>query len=202
MNQGSNGGSRTKGALGLAVGLAVVIAVLGTGVTYFPTATNQGYRPEQPIPFSHKIHVQANKMDCKYCHVAPEYSRHSTIPSLNVCMNCHLVVRPDSPHVKKIQEAFRAGKPIEWVRVHELPDHVYFPHKRHIAAGLDCVECHGDVGNMDVVEQVSPLTMGWCLDCHRGVTTPESVKAWAPHGRDRKLPAGHFAATDCTTCHN
>ncbi len=117
-------------------------------------------------------------------------------------MNCHLVVRADSPHIKKVQEAFRSGKAIEWVRVHELPDHVLFPHKRHLAAGLDCVNCHGDIGSMDVVEQVSPLTMGWCLDCHRGVTTPPAVKAWAEHGRDSKLPAGHFAATDCTTCHN
>jgi hypothetical protein len=137
----------------LGVGLSITVGILALGglAWVFPTASNQDYAPEQPIPFSHKLHAGDYKMDCKYCHSGAERSRHSTIPSLNVCMNCHLVVRPDSPYVQQIQKAFRENKPIEWVRVHELPDYVYFSHKRHLSKGLVCENCHGDVKNMTKV---------------------------------------------------
>lgn len=186
----------------LGVGLSITVGILALGglAWVFPTASNQDYAPEQPIPFSHKLHAGDYKMDCKYCHSGAERSRHSTIPSLNVCMNCHLVVRPDSPYVQQIQKAFRENKPIEWVRVHELPDYVYFSHKRHLSKGLVCENCHGDVKNMTKVKQFSPLTMGWCMDCHRGTTTPKNVLANIYPGE--KNPHGPAAPTNCSTCHN
>ncbi len=186
--------------LGAALALPLILIVL-LGVAYvFPTASNQGYAPEQPIPFSHKLHAGDNKIACQYCHAGVEKSRHATIPSLNVCMNCHSVVKTDSPWIQKVQQAYKDGKPIEWVRVHELPDYVYFPHKRHVKAGVSCETCHGDVKNMSRIEQFSPLTMGWCMECHRGQTTPKSVlRSFYPNEKD---PHGPVAPTQCSTCHN
>ncbi len=175
--------------------LVFVLVALTLG-SIFPNASNQGYAPEQPIPFSHKIHAGINKISCTYCHTGAEKSRHATIPALSVCMNCHTVVKLESPHVQNLRKHYEQNLPIEWIRVHELPDYVYFPHKRHIAAGLACETCHGDVKRMDRIEQYSPLTMGWCLDCHRGVTTPKHVVA-------RLNPRGkQVAPINCTTCHN
>ncbi len=186
--------------LGVGLSLVLVVLVLGGVAMVFPTASNQGYAPEQPIPFSHKIHADTNKIDCKYCHTGTEVSRHATIPSMNVCMNCHSVVKTDSPYIKQVRAAWDAGKAIEWVRVHELPDFVYFPHKRHVAKGVSCEACHGNVAQMDRVEQFAPLTMGWCMDCHRGVTTPKNVLANVYPGV--KNPHGPVAPVNCNTCHN
>lgn len=182
--------------------LSVIVGmVLILGLTqYYPTASNQGYAPEQPIPFSHKLHAGDNKIPCMYCHSGAEKSRHATIPSLNVCMNCHNVVKTDSPLIQKVRAAYDSGKPIEWVRVHELPDYVYFPHKRHVAKGVSCEACHGNVKEMDRVEQKGALTMGWCMECHRGQTTPKEVlKTVYPH---MKNPQGPVAPVSCNTCHN
>ncbi len=177
---------------------ALTLGIVGL-VSVYPTATNQGYAPEQPIPFSHKVHAGENKIACLYCHSGAEKSRHATIPSLNVCINCHTVVKADSPHIQKLRQHWLDKKPIEWVRVHELADYVYFPHKRHVAKGVACETCHGDVRTMDKVEQKFTMTMGWCLDCHRGVTTPKHVLAASPQGGD-----GHarVATTQCSACHN
>ena len=192
MTESSSGQMKLAAVVALMIG----VGVIGVGVvTMFPTASNQGYAPEQPIPFSHKLHAGTNKMDCKYCHVHPERSRHSTVPALSVCMNCHTVVKTDSPWIQQIQKAYKEGHAIQWVRVHELPDFVYFPHKRHIAAGLQCENCHGDVKTMDRITQFSPLTMGWCMECHRGQTTPKQIAA--------SFPPGHpVAPVNCNTCHN
>jgi hypothetical protein len=186
----------------LGIGLALL---LGAGavtvlVGFFPTASNQGYAPEQPIPFSHKIHSGDNKIACQYCHSQVERSKHATIPSMNVCMNCHTVVKPDSPHIQKLKAAFAEGKAVEWIRVHELPDYVYFPHKRHVAAGVSCETCHGDVKSMDRVFQHSSLTMGWCMECHRGETAPKNVMAKFYPGM--KNPHGPVAPVNCNTCHH
>lgn len=194
--------SGTQKKLGVALSLALVVLVLGGVAAIFPSASNEGYAPEQPIPFSHKIHAGDNKIDCKYCHTGVEKAKHAGIPSLNVCMNCHTVVKGDSPYIQQIKKAYTEGRPIEWVRIHELPDYVYFPHKRHVAKGVACESCHGDVKKMDRVYQFAPLTMGWCMQCHRGETTPKNVihsmfpDVKDPHGR---LPV---APTDCSTCHN
>ena len=183
-----------------------VLLILGVGgillvslVRFFPTATNQGYAPEQPIPFSHKVHAGSHKIPCLYCHSGVEKSRHATVPGLSVCMNCHSVVKGDSPYIQQMKKAYSDGKPIEWIRVHELPDHVNFPHKRHVAKGVSCETCHGNVKEMDRVEQKKALTMGWCMECHRGQTTPSEVlNKVFPHD---KHPHGPVAPVNCNTCH-
>lgn len=194
----SNLGTQKK--MGIALSLVLVVAFLGGVAWVFPTISNEGYAPEQPIPFSHKLHAGDNKIACAYCHSGVEKSRHATIPSMNVCMNCHTVVKPDSPYIQKLKQTYAEGKTLEWVRVHELPDFVYFPHKRHVAKGVSCETCHGDVKKMDRIVQFAPLTMGWCMECHRGQTTPKNVLAGIyPHMKD---PQGPVAPVNCTTCHN
>jgi hypothetical protein len=192
--------SDSQKKLGIALSLIVLVFVLGGLAEYFPSASNQDYAPEQPIPFSHKLHAGDNKIPCLYCHNAAEKSRHATIPAVNVCMNCHTVVKTDSPLIQKVRQAYIDNKPIEWVRVHELPDYVYFPHKRHVAKGVSCQTCHGPVQDMSRVYQFAPLTMGWCMECHRGETTPKNVMAnLYPNMKD---PHGQAASTNCSTCHN
>ncbi len=188
------------------VGGIIALLVAGVAVgSLFPSASNQGYAPEQPIPFSHKLHAGENKIACAYCHVGVEKSRHATIPAMNVCMNCHSVVKTDSPHIQKLRQHYAEGKPVEWVRIHELPDFVYFPHKRHVAKGVSCETCHGDIKSMDRVEQMEPLTMGWCLDCHRGKTTPSNVVREIlktnPHVNDPGQRYKPIATTSCSACH-
>lgn len=180
---------------------SILLICLGiVGYIVFPTASNQGYAPEQPIPFSHKLHAGDYKIDCKYCHVSANKSRHATIPAMNVCMNCHKVVKTDSPHIQKLTQHFNEGKPIQWVRIHELPDFVFFNHKPHVNIGIACETCHGDVSSMEKVYQSSELTMGWCLDCHTGQTTPRNVLTKIHP--DKKNPRNHPAAPiNCTTCH-
>ena len=152
-------------------------AMMGVGVT-----TN--YQPEQPIAFSHKIHAGDNSIDCNYCHTSARTSKHSAIPSANVCMNCHAnIVSGTTTGTAEIQKIYDAigydpdsrtyipgyeQKPIEWVRIHNLPDLAYFNHSQHVTVGqLECQDCHGAIEEMDVVKQSSPLTMGWCIECHR-----------------------------------
>lgn len=154
--------------------IIVCLVILGgavtAGVSYYftPKYTRVGYQPSQPIPFSHKIHVTQHGMDCRYCHsFAESSSGHSNIPTTATCMNCHKVVKNDSPKLAPLRESWNTGKPIEWVRIHELPDYAYFNHAAHLNRGISCVRCHGDVDEMDVVHQVEPQSMSWCLDCHR-----------------------------------
>ena len=185
--------------LGIAVGIILLLVVAGGVASVFPTASNEGYAPAQPIPYSHRLHAGELKIPCLYCHSGAEKSKHASIPALNVCMNCHRVVKTDSPYIKQITQAYVEGKPIEWVRVHELPDYVYFPHKRHVAKGVSCQTCHGQVQEMDRVSQHAPLTMGWCMECHRGQTTPKNVlQKIYPNMKD---PHGPVAPVNCSTCH-
>jgi hypothetical protein len=186
--------------LGVFIGITALIATGSFVYAVFPSASNQGYAPEQPIPFSHKLHAGQYQIQCQYCHVGVEKSNHATVPSVNVCMNCHSQVKTDSPWIQKIAEHYHSGKPIEWIRIHELPDHAHFPHRRHIQAGLACQTCHGEVEKMEVVFQSQALNMGWCMDCHRGKTTPIDVlKKKYPDVED---PRGlQVAPLNCTTCH-
>jgi hypothetical protein len=186
------------------ISVAVLVGggiLAGVGYLMFPTPTSQnvGYGPDQPIPFSHRLHAGTLKMECRYCHTGAYKSVHATIPSLNVCMNCHSVVRLDSPHIQNLRKHFADGKPVEWIRVHELPDHVRFNHKRHVLKGVKCETCHGDVREMDVITQQTPLNMGWCLSCHRGQTTPDYVRDLIyPGAQDKSGPVAPF---NCATCH-
>jgi hypothetical protein len=193
------GSSRNSLVIGLAAVVGLMVGIYAFA-TYFPDASNEGFSPDQPIPFSHKIHAGQNKIDCKYCHVSVERSRHATIPALNVCMNCHSLVKTDSKWIQQIRKAYSEGRPVEWVRVHELPDYVYFPHKRHVAKGVACETCHGNVKEMEQVYQFAPMNMGWCLDCHRGKTTPRNVMAQVYPGV--KNPQGPVATIDCNACHH
>jgi len=150
---------------------------------------NQGYEPDQPIPFSHKIHAGENRIDCRYCHFASERGRHAGIPPTQVCMNCHEQVKKDAPDIVKLREAIAEKKPVRWVRVHQLAAFAYFNHSEHVRGGVSCQKCHGPVESMTRMKQFSPLTMGWCLDCHRKSGTAP------PH--DKKTAAGG----DCARCH-
>lgn len=152
-------------ALALAVGGGVVTFV----VTYYfsPWNTQVGYAPIQPVPFSHRMHAGELGMDCRYCHANIERSYEAMVPSTQTCMGCHTVVRPDSAALAPIRESWSTGEPMHWIRVHNLPDHVYFDHSAHLSAGVGCVSCHGRIDTMEVVRQDQPISMAWCLDCHR-----------------------------------
>ena len=155
----------------------VIVAGLGIqGTLIIQEGINLGrtknYMPDQPIKFSHKVHAGQNKIQCQYCHSIASYSKSAGIPSASLCMNCHKVViagsRSGKFEIKKIYRAIESGKPIEWVRVHKLPDHAFFSHAQHVAAGkVECQTCHGPVETMDLIKQVSDLSMGWCVNCHR-----------------------------------
>ncbi len=148
------------GALAAVTGLSAYFGL-------HPRVSDVGYRPEQPVPFSHKLHAGDLGVKCMYCHNTVEQAGHSAVPSTSTCMNCHKAVLPESPKLEQVRESSKSGKPIEWRRVHKLPDYVNFNHSGHIRAGIDCASCHGEVETMGVVTQMHPLNMGWCLDCHR-----------------------------------
>jgi hypothetical protein len=156
--------------------VAVTVAVLGAAVTglvwYYgsPKHTQVGYAPRQPVPYSHRLHAGQLGIDCRYCHSNVERSAEAQIPPTQTCMNCHSLVRTDSARLAPVRESWATNRPIEWVRVHRLPEHAYFDHSVHLAAGVGCVSCHGRIDQMDVVRQDQPLSMSWCLDCHRDPT--------------------------------
>jgi len=160
----------------LKVRLPIVIFVVLTAftVTYYASYAERngiGYTPEQPIKYSHKLHAGDMQIDCKYCHTGADISRNAGIPSVDICMNCHSVARTDKPEILKLGDFYREGKPLEWKRIHKVPDFAYFNHSVHVNKDIDCSSCHGDVKQMEVVGQVNSFTMGACLDCHRN---PES----------------------------
>ncbi len=150
---------------------------------------NEGYAPAQPIEYSHAVHAGSMQIPCQYCHYSASTSRHAGIPPAQICMNCHSHVKPDHPEVLKVKAALDSGEPIRWVRVHEVPDHVYFNHSAHVNKGVACEQCHGEVSSMGRIQQWAPLTMGWCLDCHRGA--PDTPA----HDQGGRL-------TDCAVCHH
>lgn len=161
--------------------LAVVASMVLGGFYFWVTlGDNRGYAPDQPIPFSHLLHAGDLKIDCQYCHASVDQSRHATLPSMNVCMNCHSVVKTDSPHIQKMKQRIENGDSLEWIKIHDMPDFVFFNHKRHIAKGIQCEKCHGDVKKMKKVKQVELMNMGFCVSCHQ----------------KEKAPTG------CDTCHH
>ena len=162
----------------LIAGIVLVLIVLG-GWSFLDSFSNVGYAPQQPIAFSHKLHAGTNKIPCLYCHSNAERSRHAMVPAMTVCMNCHSVVKSDRPAIQLVTKYYQAGRPMPWIRVHRVPDYVYFSHQWHIARGFKCQQCHGEVQNMDVIQQSKDLKMGFCISCHR----------------QNKAP------TDCNTCH-
>ncbi len=136
--------------------------------------------PEQPFQFDHRIHAGKYEIPCQTCHVYADHSTLAGIPTLEKCMGCHRFVDKDKPNVQALAKAFESGTPVAWNRVHRLPDHVFFTHERHVQAGVKCSRCHGPVEEMPVVQQVSPLSMGWCVQCHKD---------------------NHVTTVDCLMCH-
>lgn len=157
----------------LLLGVLLLGGLSTAGVWYYATPRwyRVGYTPSQPIAFSHKLHVGQLGMDCLYCHTNVRQSSHANIPTAQTCMNCHDPakgnIRGDSPALALLREAHQTGRPIDWVRVHKLPDFVYFNHAVHVARGVGCVSCHGQINTMPAVRHEQPLSMSWCLDCHR-----------------------------------
>jgi hypothetical protein len=153
--------------------IAVSAVLLGSaavaGVWYYftPKYTRVGYQPIQPVAFSHAIHVDQVGMDCRYCHSAVEKSWYSNIPTATLCMNCHNQVLRDSPKLELVRESAATGRPIPWIQVHKVPDYVYFNHSVHVNRGVSCVECHSQINLMDEVRHAQPLSMSFCLACHR-----------------------------------
>jgi cytochrome c553 len=156
----------------------LILTITGIFITYtlvinsLSIGRSKDYSPMQPVKFSHAVHAGQNETDCIYCHSSAPYSKIAGIPPVNVCMNCHLMVRngtrSGSFEIAKIITSYENQKPIEWIKVHNLPDHVFFSHAQHVSAGkVDCAECHGNVKEMNVIRQVSDLSMGWCINCHR-----------------------------------
>ncbi|QNH63261.1 c-type cytochrome [Hymenobacter sediminicola] len=192
-------------------GVVFVLAVLYTSVQgAMGVGLQQGYQPTQPIAFSHKLHAGENQINCAYCHTSVYKSKSANIPSANICMNCHSQIKTESPEIKKIYRAIERKQPIQWVRVHNLPDLAYFNHSQHTqVGGIECQTCHGPIQNMEVVYQYSPLTMGWCINCHR--ETPLNTKGNGYYNNLVKLHdsangAAPFTVssnggTECSKCH-
>ena len=185
------------------VPVTILVVILGSGLIAWELSRvgiHQGYAPIQPIAFSHKIHAGDGKIDCLYCHDAARTSRHAGIPPAGVCMNCHNLVEKQTVEIEKLKEAVQEQRPIRWIKVHNLPDFVYFNHSQHVLSGVACQRCHGPVETMHRVEQVVPLTMGWCLDCHRQQAHVEvaSLARAAQNLSHKSKPA---AGLDCTSCH-
>lgn len=218
--------------------VTVIFLMLASGYFIYgylmQVGVDQGYQPIQPIHYSHKIHAGDNGIDCKYCHSSARVSKNAGIPSLNVCMNCHkniseVAETTATPEHSKafydgeIQKLYDAvgwdkatqkytGKtqPVKWVRIHNLPDFVYFNHSQHVSvAGVECQTCHGPVETLEIMEQHSPLTMGWCVDCHRKTDVKMEGNAYydkihaelaKKYGKD-KLTAAEMGGLECGKCH-
>lgn len=196
----------------LALGGLVYAVVLITGV-FSPEMSAIGYAPVQPVAYSHAVHAGELGIDCRYCHTGVETTAKATIPPTATCMNCHKYIKTESALLQVVFNSATTGEPIPWVRVHDLPDFVYFNHAGHIQSGVGCVSCHGRIDRMEVVEQVEKLTMGWCLECHRD-PDPDlrpkefvTVMDWKPDGdpaaTGAELRQAHDInpSIDCATCH-
>jgi Cytochrome c3/Cytochrome c7 and related cytochrome c len=181
--------------------------------------TGQFIERQQPVQFSHKHHSGDDGIDCRYCHTSVETAATAGMPPTQTCMNCHTQIWADSPYLEPVRESWRSGKPIEWTRVHDLPDYAYFNHSIHVAKGVGCSTCHGRIDEMPAVYQASSLQMEWCLSCHRNpekfVRPKEEVfnMKWRPENKTtQEVASGRelvkqyhiqdaYALTSCSTCH-
>lgn len=192
---------------------AIAINVIGAsatfGIWYYLTPKNfqVGYAPEQPVHYSHRLHAGQMGIDCRYCHSQVERAAHAQIPPTQTCMGCHTLVKSDSQRIAPLKESWEAGTSVEWEKVHKLPDHAYFNHSAHLAVGVGCVECHGRVDQMEVVRQEKPLSMGWCLECHRNPTSHLRPKdqvtnmEWNAQSAPNWTPPAVHPPTHCSGCH-
>lgn len=201
--------------LRVAVAGALVGALVVGGVWYYfsPRYTDVGYQPVQPIPYSHKLHAGDLGIDCLYCHATVDRAPVAVVPPTDVCLNCHKVVKRDSPKLAALRDSSTSGRPLAWVRVHDLPGYAHFDHRPHLRAGVGCASCHGRIDQMEEVAQAEPLSMGWCLECHRNPdqhlrpTSEITSMDWSPP-RDQAAAAARIREAkhlkppvDCTGCH-
>lgn len=199
----------------LMLGVIIFATVSVAGVWYYfsPEYTDVGYAPEQPVAYSHQLHAGDLDIDCQYCHTGVENSKTAKVPSTQTCMNCHSQIKTDSPKLEKVRQSWKTGKPVEWVRVHNLPDYAYFNHAAHVNVGVGCETCHGRIDRMKVVHQKEPLSMSWCMDCHRNpekYVRPKSevtTMGYQPDEDQIKLGKELVSKnninppTNCQTCH-
>ncbi|MEE9391982.1 MAG: cytochrome c3 family protein [Planctomycetota bacterium] len=190
------------------------VVLFGYGAS--PETLNVGYMPTQPVPYSHKLHAGDLNIDCRYCHTTVETAAFAAIPPTATCMNCHTGIKGKNQIARKIrliEESYETGNSIEWIKVHDLPDYVYFNHSAHVLKGVGCETCHGRVDTMVEVYQAKPLSMGWCVDCHRNpeahirpldqVTKMGWEVSDAQLALNRQMIADKHInpSTDCSTCH-
>jgi len=199
-----------------AVFIIAALAWVSAGVNRSGYVTQAGIAREQPVQFSHAHHVAGIGIDCRYCHTSVEESNFAGIPPTKTCMNCHSQIWANSPYLEPVRSSFRTNKSLEWTRVNDLPDFVYFNHSIHIKKGVGCNTCHGPVDKMPLMRQEKSLQMEWCLDCHRHpekyVRPKEEVfnVSWKqPENQEvigRELVKKYHILspqqlTDCSTCH-
>jgi hypothetical protein len=174
------------------------VIVIALGVTLdqlqrSPWVTRQGQRPDQPVPFSHKHHVQGLGLQCQYCHTQVEHAAYAGIPPTKTCMNCHAQIWTNADLLEPVRQSWATGASIQWIRVHDLPDYVYFNHEIHVNKGIGCASCHGRVDEMPLMYQQNTLQMEWCLNCHRNPAVnlrPTSEiynMAWAGPSTDKPV---------------
>lgn len=207
--------------IGIMTVLFVMIVTKSVIDGLFSVGIQQGYQPSQPIAFSHKLHAGQYEIACQYCHTGVMKAKSANIPSPNICMNCHQQILPESPEIQKIYAAIDFDpetqtygdnqQPIEWVRVHNLPDLAYFNHSQHVkVAGLECETCHGNVREMEVVYQHSRLTMGWCISCHRETQVNAGGNAYydkllqihaSENGEGAPMYVSDIGGLECSKCH-
>lgn len=217
---------KNKKLVGFTVLMLVALLAVGGWKTMWNVGVHEGYKPVQPIKFSHQIHAGVNKIECQYCHGGAYKSKNASIPSANVCMNCHNTITASehydgeiSPEIAKIYRALdwdpetrtygNNPKPIQWIRIHNLPDFAYFNHSQHVVvAGVECQTCHGPIQNMEEVYQYSPLTMKWCVDCHKKTDIKSDnkyyedlIKAHERIKKGEKMTAAMIGGLECGKCH-
>jgi len=205
--------TRSRGFIFVVAFIVVALGFKGVINALYSIGIQQDYAPQQPIAFSHKVHAGEYEIDCKYCHTGVAKGKNATIPSVNICMNCHNQIKSGTltgeAEIAKIVRAYNENKPIEWVRVHNLPDLAYFNHAQHVTVGgIECETCHGPIQEMEVVRQHSLLTMGWCIDCHR--TTQVNARGNAYYDKLLEVHEGSGKAgmtvediggLECSKCH-
>jgi len=201
---------RSKRFIALVVLIGFVWWVSATTVKARSVGLHKGYQPVQPIAFSHKLHAGQYKIACQYCHVGVEKGKSATIPSTNICMNCHTYIQEGSRYgtkeIAKILESWETGKPIEWVRIHNLPDLVYFNHAQHVkVGGIACQTCHGPVEEMEEVYQYSDLSMGWCINCHRQTKVDLTANPYYERLhqalKEKTVTVEQVGGLECSKCH-
>ena len=201
---------KSKAFIAIVSIIFVCYGVKSCWVGLLSVGVEQNYKPHQPIPFSHKLHAGQYKINCNYCHTGVKDSKSANIPSVNICMNCHTYIKSGPKYgeagIKILLEHVEGNTPIKWIRVHNLPDLAYFNHSQHVkVGGVDCAKCHGQIDTMEVVQQVTPLTMGFCINCHRetainGKDNAYYDKLYAAH-KSKDLTVEQIGGTECSKCH-